>query len=382
MGLASIQKDLAVKLEQKNNSLFDYPVEKQKKYLEHFKEPRDNIERAHFQYRCQMKMNNLLVSFALNLASLPLILFYLNRKDDKLEGVDKTDSVFFADGKPENIIPDELREQVGEILVINEKRERLTKEDKAFFSKLWKRYPFSWQFLLKCLMKIRYYSYEIQRAKPRCIIVCNEYSFTSSAMTAYCEERGIHHINVMHGEKLYFMRDSFFRFNECYVWDDYYVQLFSKLRAEKTQFRIALPMAIKFETAGCVKATDYTYYLGAEKGEKLRIIIKAMDQLRKKGMRVAIRPHPRYSDIEEILRTAPDLYVENTALLSIEESLSSTENAVSLYSTVLNQAYNNGIGIVIDDISDPKRFQSLKELEYILIEKEHGLLSEVLEENQ
>ncbi len=54
---------MAVELERKNNSLFEYPIEKQKAYVKHFREPKDDIERGYFQYRCQMKVNNPLFRF-------------------------------------------------------------------------------------------------------------------------------------------------------------------------------------------------------------------------------------------------------------------------------------------------------------------------------
>lgn len=270
MGLANKLKDLAVELERKNNSLFEYPIDKQRSYVAHFKEPKDDIERGYFQYRCQMKFNNPLITFFLNLASLPMILLYLRKANSEIDKRERYSTVFFSDGKPDNIIPDELREELGNIEVVNEKKEYLTNKDREFFRKLWKRYPFSWQFLLKCLMKMRFYSYEIEKEHPKSIIVCNEYSFTCSVLTKYCEEREIRHINVMHGEKLYFMRDSFFRFDRCYVWDEHYKKIFKELRAEETQFKVAIPPSLHIGKSGSPKTVDYTYYLGAERDEILK----------------------------------------------------------------------------------------------------------------
>jgi hypothetical protein len=382
MGLANKLKDLAVELERKNNSLFEYPVDKQKKYVAHFHEPKDDIERGYFQYRCQMKFNNPVITCLLNLASLPMMLLYLKKGNSSITAGKHTDAIFFSDGKPENIIPDELREKVGSLEVIDEKKEYLTKQDKTFIKSLWKRYPFSWQFLLKCLMKVRFYSYEIERTHPSSIIVCNEYSFTSSVLTKYCGEQGIQHINVMHGEKLYFMRDSFFRFHECYVWDEHYKDIFERLRADKKQFKVAIPESLRIKTEGADKTVDYTYYLGAEKDDILKTIVNAMSELQKKGYRVAIRPHPRYSDIQEIKTTAPSVEIEEIKEFTIEDSLKRTGHAVSVYSTVLNQASCNDIGIVLDDVSNPSKFARLKEIDFIMLSKPHELLSELLEKKR
>lgn len=384
MGLANKLKDLAVKLEISNDSVFGYPIEKQKQYIAHFPEPKDDIQRSYFQYKCQMKFNKPIITLALNVASLPLLLLYLLMGGSEImPGEEQISTIFFSDGKPENIIPEALREEVGKIEVINDKKESLTRGDIKFIRSVWRRYPLSFQFVVKCLMKVRYYSYEIQRIKPKNIIVCNEYSFTSSVLTKYCEERGIKHINVMHGEKIYYMRDSFFHFHECYVWDDYYRELLIQMLAEPSQFKVAIPPSLKFlESTQATKTKQYTYYLGWESGEKLKTIVKAMDELRQCGLAVAIRPHPRYTDLNEIRNCAPEIEIEDYKILTIEQSIKRTENAVSVYSTVLNQAYNNGIGIVIDDVSDRDKFGRLSERKYIMLNKPHELLSVLLEKKK
>lgn len=68
----------------------------------------------------------------------------------------------------------------------------------------------------------------ITKYQSKAIVVHNEYSFTSSILTAYCETRNVLHINVMHGEKMYYIRDSYFRYDRCYVWDAYYRDLLSQ----------------------------------------------------------------------------------------------------------------------------------------------------------
>ena len=380
MGLANTLKDLAVKLEISNDSVFGYPIEKQKQYIAHFPEPKDDIQRSYFQYKCQMQFNKPIITFALNIASFPLLLLYLFKSGSEIStDEEQKDSIFFSDGKPENIIPDVLLDRIKPIEVIKNKKELLTNDDKKFIRRVWKRYPFSFQFVVKCLLKVRYYSYEIHRLNPKYIIVCNEYSFTSSVLTKYCEECEIKHINVMHGEKLYYMRDSFFHFHECYVWDDYYRELFQQMRAEFSQFKVAVPPSLKFPEGEQIRKTkQYTYYLGWESGEKLRTIVKAMDELRRNGFEVAIRPHPRYTDLSEIKSCAPQIEIEDYKSLTIEQSLKRTENAVSVYSTVLNQAYNNGIGIVIDDVSDREKYRRLEERQYIMLSKPHKLLSKLM----
>ena len=377
MNLISLLRKIAVAFEAKNENDFKLSVTEQKKYLEHLPEPKNDIERSYYQYCCQMHFYNPLLRVVINIASLPLYVLYIFKRGDEIEPK-KSNCVFFADGKPENIIPNELRNRVGEIEVIEEKKEYLTKEDKEFIKSIMKRYPLSWYFLLKCIMKVRFYSYQIQKCRPQNIIVCNEYSFTSSLLTEYCESLGIRHINVMHGEKYYYIRDSFFRFHDCYVWDEYYKRLFQKLRAKSGQFVIAVPPSLKIQNRGVKKEIDYTYYLSDESGDKLNKIITSLLQLYQNGYIVALRPHPRYSNTDEMKVISKELLIEDFKQLTIEQSILRTRHVISLCSTVLNQAYNSDIDVIIDDINDTERYEKLDELGYIMLKKKHKLLSEVL----
>ena len=72
---------------------------------------------------------------------------------------------------------------------------------------------------------------------------------------------------------------------------------------------------------------------------------------------------------------------EQGTQISIEQSLLQSGAAISLYSTVLNQALCNSIPIIIDNMSNPENFNKLKELGYVCLYKEHRLLSEVLEKS-
>lgn len=379
MGLLSSLRDILVRIERNNNSIFNYPVEKQKKYLNHFNKPRDNFERSYYQYKCQMHFHKKIIVLGLNIVSLPLLLFFYFKKNVNVNQCDLKEAVFFSDGKPDNIIPNELRQKYSSWVTIHDKKERFQKEDKIFFHKLVRRYPFSWQFLLKCLIKIRFYSYAISVYNPRSIVVCCEYSFTSSVLTQYCEEKKIHHINVMHGEKLFYIRDSFFKFHTCYVWNDGYIDLFKMLRAENSQFEVAVPTSICFLNSSNIKKTvDYTYYLGAEEDTVLDNLMQTLDQLACDGNRVMLRPHPRYSDIKKIHEHKGKFIVEDYEDITIEDSLQRTKYAISGYSTVLIQAYHNGTKVVIDNLTQPMIYKKLVDLEYVMLKVEHVLLTDLL----
>ena len=384
MSMNDMLRKMAVLLERRQDALFSYDVDKQREYIEKLGNPRDEIERSYFQYKCQMQFNGKGITFLLNLVSFPVTIIYWFKygKKGQVNQLEPKSLVFFRDGKPENILPKSLKNKYNTIESNPVEGTLLTEKDKKFIKKIIYRYPFSWQFILKCLIKIGRYSFAIEEYSPEAIVVCPEYSFTSSALTAYCKQRNIKHIDVMHGEKMYYMRDSFFKFDECYIWDEYYGKVLTSMKADRNQFVVEVPASLKFdEELPRIQKYDYTYYLGAESEDVLQKIAKILERLYKNGKRISIRPHPRYSNMDLVKKIFTFANVEDTKKVSIEQSLLQTGAAISLYSTVLNQALCNSIPIVIDNMSNPENFAKLKELGYVCLYKEHKLLSEILEKN-
>ena len=379
MSLSSILHCIISAIDAKDDAIFRVSVSDQEAFLKAVHEPEDDLQRSYNQYKCQMHLiRNPILKGLMNLVALPLIFVYLIKPKTNLGKQIKIDSVFFADGKKKDILPNCLTNGKT-IELIEDKSEFKNKEMMLFFVSIVKRYPFSWFFLLKTLIKLRYYCFVIYKYSPDEIISCNEYSFTSSILTRYCEKNGIRHVNVMHGEKLFFIRDSFFRYNKCYVWNQFYIELFKELRAEKTQFEVAIPPSLRI-VAQINPSVDYKYYLADERKEVIDKIIGALSELQKQGNIVQVRPHPRYTNINTISRIKNNgLFIEDTQEVDIEQSIASTRCVISLYSTVINQAYNSGVDVVIDDVSDQSRYEKLKERKYRFIEdKRIGRLSQIL----
>lgn len=364
MSLHNLLHEVLQRITEKDDTVFTADVKEQKEFLERLDEPKDDIQRSYNQYLCQMRLiRNPFVKCLMNLASLPLIVVYLFKKKDKPIRIDNYDGVFFADGKPDTILPKSLT--FGKkIITITNKSSYRDKELISLLKGMAKQHPFSWQFILKNLIKLEYFSFVIHAYTPRYIVSCNEYSFTSSILTLYCERMGIKHYNVMHGEKLYYIRDSFFRFDKCYVWDEYYCNLFKQLRAEKNQFEVQIPPSLIINGQRKPEV-DFTYYLGDEPDADLERISDYLLLLRGKNHTVRVRPHPRYSkDDSIVIFRKKGIPVEDTKTIDIKHSLLSTKHAIALYSTVLNQAINNGIGTVIDDMTNRQKFDKLKSLKY------------------
>lgn len=383
MSLLQTLKSAVIRLNGDRNTLFDVPVARQKAFLESLPEPEDLLERSYAQYRCQMMLERPILRAGYQLAAMLLLPIYqrqLLRRPAPRKG-ETADAVFAFDG-PDTILPCSLRQEFPDIRQVRDFQNALflTREDCSFLRELARRYPTAFYFRFKCMAKLAMYRSLYETYRPKAIIVSEEYSYTSSFLTEYGHRLGVEHINVMHGDKLYDIHDTFFCFDRCYIWDQFYRDLFCELRAEPTQFRMEMPPSMQpWEKPSTPPEVDLTYYLQAESTEQCVQIAAALHTLQARGMVIAVRPHPLHCD-DTLLEIFSGFALEMPGDCSIEQSILRTKCAVSLYSTVLLQASINGVAVVIDDLTAPERFAQLKSLRYIMLDKPHGLLSALLQE--
>lgn len=373
-----------------NNPLFKLSKYQQLKILESFKIPVDLIECSYFQFKCQVKTQLILLNifqYVSAIIFLPYIIFK-HRKDGENRG-DKENSkyvtkisknnvaVFISSSKNKRWIPNSLYNTYKKIIYVDYYSKKVFGlSEKKFFNTIIKRYWYQPYFCVKSLIKIMIYAYQIKTYNPSTIITSTEYSFTSSLLTSYCDMMGVNHINVMHGEKLFFIRDSFVQFHQNYVWDEYYVDLFCTLKSNKNQFIVEKPDALKLNIKYDKRCKyDITYYLGNENKKELYNIKSMLVNSKFKKNKICVRMHPIYGDVRLINMIFKDFVIQNPKNVCIDESISITKYVVSLYSTVLNQAYENNKEIIIDDISNIKKYKSLCELDYIILKKRHLLMS-------
>lgn len=243
-----------------------------------------------------------------------------------------------------------------------------------FFRSFW--HPF---LSFRVMLKVAKYRTIIDSfSQLEAIAITGEFSDTSSAMTQYCYERSIKHYDFMQGEAFGSPRASFFHFDKCYVWDQHYVDMFTSFGATPEQFVISLPLCLqKIENQKIEKSIDYTYYLGGDPNEELPVIRKALDKLVAKEYVCEVRPHPRWSNMETVMKVFEGISIQDTSTVNIEQSILQTKNAISLYSTVLLQAYHYDVNVVIDNLSCPDKFKMLESYQYIMLKKPHKLLSEI-----
>ena len=363
-------------------SPLDVPQQKQEDYLKKLKEPKDAIERSYLQYKCQSYFVLTWRRFLLNMISLFVIWIWVLKilfcKKEKKEFVE---AIIDTKGCNEKIVPLSLKKRFNHIQEINwEEGAYINGWDWNFLCTVIKRYPMSVWFLLKIFIKISNYSFFIQQYNPRVIIVHNEFSFSSSILTEYCRKKGIQHINIMHGEKLYNIRDSFFEYDEIYVWDEHYMHLFQKLRAKTNQYYIELPPAILIDTKTNQRGDcwcDLKYYATNQSENELKQIREIFDIIENMGLKCCLRPHPRNRNINRIKKYFRQDQIEASSV-TIEESLVNCRYIVGLYSTVLLQGYYIKKEIILDDIVYGETLKNLYEYDYLLLSKSYCLLSEFI----
>ena len=367
-------------LEKGNRDLFTYPKEEQIAYMNSLGEPGDDIDRGYKQYLCQNqlvlpKWKRAFFNTA-GVVALPFMILYFMAKRLFVRRAEHINCLIEKKGMPE-VIPNEVIEeyrpseeyQVGSSLGFC---------DLAFVLKLLSRAPFSPYFVFKAMMNVTRYSHLIYRYSPKTMIQFGEFSFSSSILTEYCHRYGIKHVDIMHGEKLFYIRDAFFHYDESYVWSNHYKDLLISLKAEPAQFRIAVPPSLKIDNVKYRNNkvyADYKYYLAPFTEDKIKRITESMEFAKKEGKTVKYRPHPRYSDIGLLKKYVSDDDIEMPNLVSIQESVANMSCAVGSYSTVLVQAYFSGKNVLMDDVAEKQQYLQLRELNYILSDDSFDRLS-------
>lgn len=367
-------------LEAGNKFQFDIPVEEQQKYLDSFSEPKNDIRRSFCQYKCQMFFVARFKILALNFISfwilwVFILLAYIKRA--RVRFLYSCDAIVERSSH-QGVIPDSLKKKYT--LSSDEWSDGFSFgiRDLPFILRTISYVVRSPYFVLKVLYKAALYSTMIKEYQPKAIVVYNEYSFTSSALTAFCESNGVEHIDVMHGEKLFYIRDSFFRFTKTYVWEEYYARLFSRLRAPQSQFIAETPPFMRTDTdkhRNPAAYADYKYYLALYDENSLQDIIRSLAFIKEKGCSLKFRPHPRYSDMELLRKYVPENQIEYPREVGIEDSVSNLGYGIGVFTTVLNQCFHAGKRVIIDDINFPEQYSLLAGMGYALLEKPVELLS-------
>ncbi|WP_339001887.1 hypothetical protein [Fusobacterium animalis] len=346
-------------------------------YKESFQE--NYFSRSYCQYLCQKKLykqNYIFLNF-ISFFFIKLILLFFKIFSKKIIKEEKVKVLYFG---IEKTIPKEFLNYERKKL---ENHLFLTKKDIEYFENdILKKSKKEYYFALKVLLKMAIYRYNIEKYSPEIFLVTSEYSWTSSILTEFCEKNKILHINYMHGNKWYVIRDSFFKFHKCYVWDEHYAEIFCELKAFEGQFEVIDYLDFIPQINIEIKELYNTYYLQIDETEnELEQIIAILEKLRlKTGYKGKIRCHPVYTP-KKIKNKIPKEMLDEEK--NIYHSIVKSNYLISKYSTVLYEAFVMKKGtVVIDDITKGiEKYNSLKELGWISGYKPHLMLSEIIKED-
>lgn len=365
---------------QGDKTVFECTVSEQRTYLASLGYPTDLFDRSYKQYCCHMyfvPMWKKVIMGVIAALIYPPILTYLLIKGCFYKHIFHIDTISDFTSMQE-VIPNSIRESYTPDSSVWDNALGLRFADMPIVFSLLIRYIAHPYFVLKVTIKFALYRALIIRYSPEVLIVHNEYSFTSSALTEYCRRNNILHINVMHGEKLYYIRDSFFCFDYCYVWDRHYIELFCSLNAEPKQFVVAVPPSLAIDTQLYINSDSYAdikYYLAYHSEEDIASIVNSLKPAIEAGKTVKYRLHPRYGNKDILLKYCSEDEIEDAEQIPIQASVSNLKYAVGSYSTVLLQAWFSGKTVVLDDVTFPSTYDKLKSMHYMLAEKPHIRLS-------
>jgi len=357
-------------LQKGDKGLFSIPVDKEYAYMDSLGEPQNDVDRSYKQYLCQrffMPMWKKLLLLVASFIIIPFCTILLLIKGLFIKTSSYSETIIEDKGMDETI-PDSIKSNYSLDSSSWHSGLGLSKSDMNYILS----HLIGWYdpyFILKSIVKLASYSAMITRHRPRSIIVNGEYSFCSSLLTDYCHGRGVEHLNVMHGEKLRYIRDSFFHFDRCYVWDQHYVNMFIRQKAEPNQFVVSIPGSLKINCAAHNNPSvfaNYKYYLALYTEDELKSIVASMAFSVREEKTVKYRPHPRYSDMFLLKKYVPEDLIEMPSEVSILESVANVDCAIGSYTTVLLQAHLSGKNVLLDDVTYKERYGQLVEYGYIL----------------
>lgn len=365
--------------------------------------PETDLERTRYQYMSIYQFTNKIILFVKNVMALPLLvisftgtfLFGNMRQWNKAEHP-KAKVVGVTTGKSHGSrikmkdIPDELIKEFGDVFIYASPKGKtlfisgyLDKTGIELWINLLKKYPLSFYMNFSALMHLAFVGRLLKEFNPEAILTLeSENDFNTSLLSKYCEKKGAEYIGVMHGETYLNPHHAFVRFSRFYVWDEAYIEHYVITGSNRDFFRVYRTNRFNMDIPKNSKKESFiTYYLQGQNEAQMKRICETLQIFTKVGLKCKIRPHPRATDMGLVKRifSSTDIEVESQDI-SIEKSYSTAEYIVSVYSTVLSEANENGLKAVIDDITDKTLFDQLHDIMYVNLDKISRRLSEMVGE--
>ncbi len=223
-------------------------------------------------------------------------------------------------------------------------------------------------FIFRSIWKLAVYSELIDIYQPKRIWVTQEMVFESSLLTSYLADFDVEHNNFMHGDNYFSIQVAFSTFTNFYVWDPYYVDLFTSLHCESKNFIVFY--ALERSTSLLPQRKLVKYYCQDSKNVQVfKTILKNLKNFSvSKQCELVVRLHPLHKKQFEIetLKEKGIPLEENT--VDPIDSILESEYVCSEFSAVLYQASLLNRKIVIDN-TFPERLELIKDLDPIFLTK-------------
>lgn len=352
---------------------------------------KDDYTMSYNKYLCRMYYFPLHYKITMNFVSLFLLIILLvkirfNNINKTMQDEEKKLLLIKSSNVScEDIFPDELFDEFNEITEIDRiglEKYSYNNQILDILKNIIKKHPLSYHYVFMIAKELFKISGLVDEYNPSAIVCyVNERNMASPLITSYLEKKNIEYISFMHGEYLLQLIQAYMKFSRYYVWDKHYIDMFNNdLLCKFDKIKVYTPAKYKNQYSTADPTYFCTYYFGGESDERIEKISKIFYILEDLGYKCKVRPHPRRSNYNKIHDSFKNIYIEDIRKVNLEKSLNNTEYVIGLNSTVLLEAYYGGKKVVIDDISEPERYKNLSKRKYIMLQKEHILLSSLLKE--
>lgn len=256
---------------------------------------------------------------------------------------------------------------------------------KKLYKECKKAHPFKFEYRLWLLKELaRHSKYLLEENPAATIVYVNERNVALPLLKKMYEDDGRKLISFMHGEYLFQLVLAYAEFSQYYFWDSFYVDKFAgREKWTCDQYEIYTPIRLmkdNVEPGSDSPEVFLTYYCSGESKQTIKTLSKIFARIEQEGLLCKVRPHPRDSHIELVRQTFPIDQIEFPESCSIEESLENTRYAAGLMSTVLSEAFVAGKDVVVDDITEPAKYENLFKRDAIILSKDFTPLSLLLKD--
>ena len=373
-----------IKIRLLNRSSYkQYATDEVLDYINSFPGPKSYAERSYFQYKCNTKLYGVkpAAAFCRNIACF-FAFWMLFLKRGKAGSSENIKYVFISDEHKMDIIPEKYK---GSFVQVSRAQGWLLgKTERKLLLQLWRRYPFSYYFLLKNLIKIADYNWAVETYHPDAVLCSCEYSFTSSFLTYYCHQRNVKHINLMHGYNMIDLKCPFSTFDVMSIWDSFFVKAYEMMRCGTKNFQVDKPNCMKLNKYQVNNDVPVLKYYSQN---YVKMALPVLEQLQtiaeRRGMSLVVRPHPSYPFDPGDKRKLSGVVFEDHATVNIEQSINGADYVAARNSTVLYQAAQLDKTILIDDVSLPEEYkESRKKGAFLWETQKTSLLSDFIRKEQ